>query len=207
MNMYSNLTKILSFILITTSVGCTSIIKSSSDIKWSGQNTGINEKMENAGYYKIGPFSKYAFIFYDDGTLVLSDVPKDKTEPDSQSSSLGLKQWGPFYSIYDRSLDRWDLGQTGLYRIEGDTIYANLYFRNCFHFSSRFRLYFETYMWKLKFHIKDKTTIHWIDVHTIDKEFPYPESVDKDLFFLKEEQLPPPNTEMKKKRWLWKDKN
>ena len=110
--------------------------------------------------------------------------------------------WPPG-GYFDTDLSRWDIGATGLYRVEDDTIHANLYFRNCFHFSLRTRFYFSTELSKLKFHILDCTTIVLCEEHYIDKEFPYPKICHDTLCF-REVPLPPPNTEMKKKRWLWK---
>ena len=90
--------------------------------------------------------------------------------------------------------------------LSADTIHANLYFRNCFHFSLRTRFYFLTELYKLKFRILNRTTIVCFEEHYIDKEFPYPETRNDTLHFWKSSQLPPPYTEMKKKRWLWQNK-
>ena len=56
----------------------------------------------------------------------------------------------------------------------------------------------------MKFIILDKTKILWLEQHEMDKEFPNPRIMNDTLIFYKAEQLPPPNTVMKKKRWLWK---
>ena len=182
------------FLLIGATIQCASLEKEHSDIKWSGKNTGISEKLENIGYYKY-PSMGESFIFYDDGTLVLcGKIPADTVSYPFRSFPPG--------GYYDTDLNRWDIGATGLYRLEGDTIYANLYFRNCFHFSLRTRIYFSTELWKLKFRILDRTTIVFCEEHYIDKEFPYPKSRNDTLRFWKASQLPPPNTEMKRKKWL-----
>lgn len=187
------------FLLIGATVQCTSLVKQYSDIKWSGKNTGIRDKLENLGYYKI-PSMGESYIFYDDGTLVLClRIPDD-------TISYPYGVWPPG-GYFDNDLNRWDIGATGLYRVEGDTIYANLYFRNCFHFSLRTRFYFSTELWKLKFRILDRTTIVNFEEHYIDKEFPYPNKRNDTLHFWKASQLPPPNTEMKKKKWLWSRKD
>lgn len=186
------------FLLIGATVHCTSLVKLHSDIRWSGENTGISDKLENVGYYKY-PSMGEAYIFYDDGTLVLSNKVPDDT------ISYQYGPWPPG-GYFDTDLNRWDIGATGLYRVEDDTIHANLYFRNCFHFSLRTRFYFSTELWKLKFHILDSTTIVLCEEHYIDKEFPYPETRNDTLHFWESSQLPPPYTEMKKKRWLWQNK-
>ena len=148
------------------------------------------------GYYKLYSSSPEAFIFYDDGTIVLChEIPEDTTHYERML-------WPPG-CYYNEDLERWDIGATGVYRMEGDSIYANMYFRNCFHFSNRFRLYFSTELWKLKFKIVDHTTIVWKEKQYMDKEFPIPVVLNDTLLFTTASQLPPPNTEMKKKRWLW----
>ena len=185
---------ILFFLLLVSNTKCASLMKQNSDIKWTGENTGISEKMENMGYYKY-PSVGESYIFYDDGTLVLCHrIPGD-------TISYAYGPWPPG-GYFDTDLNRWDIGATGLYRVEGDTIYANIYFRNCFHFSLRTRFYFSTELWKLKFRILNRTTIVLFEEHYIDKEFPYPELRNDTLHFWKASQLPPPNTEMKKKKWL-----
>ena len=192
---------ILPFLLMALLSGCGTSIKSLSDIKWSGNDTGISKKIDNMGYYKISDKSPEAFVFYDDGTVVLcGGIPEDTTNYGGGYFPPGC--------MFDKDINRWDGGgTTGLYRIEGDTIYANMYFRNCFYLSWRFRIYFETWMYKMKFLILDRTRILWIDEHLMDKDYPNPEMINYTLIFHKAKQLPPPNTDMKKRRWLWEHKN
>ena len=186
----------LPILLIILFVECGTSIKKLSDIKWSGNNTGISEKIETKGYYKLAPNMHEAFVFYEDGTIVLcSRIPDDTTTYSGGYWPLGC--------TYQNSIGRWDGGTTGLYRIEGDTIFANMYFRNGFYFSLRFQIPFETWMYKMRFQILDRTKVVWIDEHLMDKEYPEPEMKNDTLIFYNAVQLPPPNTEMKKKRWLW----
>lgn len=188
----------LAILLTVILVGCGPNVRSLSEIKWSGGGCDAGEKINCYGYYKRST-GKEAFVFYEDGTLVLSSrVPGDTTK-----YIYGL--W-PYGAVYEKSKNRWELGANGVYRIEGDTIYANLYFENRFYLFSRSGIPFQTWMWKLKFHILDSSTILWLEIHEMDKEFPLPEIIDDTLHFYPAEQLPPPNTEMKRKRWLWKEK-
>lgn len=175
--------------------------KSLSDIKFKGRDVGINRKIENYGYYK-GLFKNsinVSFIFYDDGTLVLnSKIPGDTT-----CYSCG---WWPMGAYYDEDIDRWDDGADGVYELRNDTIYANLYFENCFYLSQHIYFYFELYLYKLKFAVVDRNTIVWCERHNVD----YPETTyvnDTLRFIPATTELPPPNTRLKlKKRWLWEKK-
>ena len=168
------------------------------DIKWNGENNRISSLVDNAGYYKM-PVGSAAFVFYDDGTLVKSSrVPND---PDA----LHVGSWPPG-CYYENELDRWEGGASGLYRIEGDTIFANLYFRNGFYFSLKFQIKFITDLWKLKFRIIDRNTIVLCEEQEIDKghQWEYPPLMKNDtLHFWEASQLPPPNTEFKNKRRFW----
>lgn len=189
---------LITFISVCISYGYGKSIKSLSDIKWSGSDTGISKKVEIMGYYKLFPKAPDAFVFYDDGTIVLCDgIPEDTTRYEGM-------YWPPG-SQYNNRFNQWE-GTTGLYKVQGDTIYANLYYRNCLYFSTNFRFLLETWMYRMRFKILDRTKILWIDEHLMDKEFPYPDVKNDTLLFYKTKQLPPPNTEMKKKKWLWKEK-
>lgn len=189
---------VCSFLIIILFSGCKTSIKSLSDIKWSGKDTDISKKIDNMGYYKISDNSPEAFVFYEDGTVVLSGkIPGDTMNYEGS--------YFPSGSVFDKECNRWDEGTTGLYRIEGDTIYANMYFRNGFYLCQRIQIHFETWMYKMRFRILDRTKILWIDEHLIDKDYPNPEIINDTLVFYKSEQLPPPNTAMKKKSWLWKE--
>lgn len=193
---YNKQILLIAFLLISISYGCGVSIKSLSDIKWSGRDSGISKKIETMGYYKLFPKAPDAFVFYDDGTIVLCDgIPEDTTRYEG-------RYWPPG-SQYNNN--QWE-GTTGLFKLIGDTIYANLYFRNCFYFSTHIRFHFETWMYRMRFKILDRTRILWIDEHLMDKEFPNPDVRNDTLIFHKTKQLPPPNTEMKKKKWLWKEK-
>ena len=189
---------LITLLLVNIFYGCGVSIKSLSHIKWSGRNSGISEKVETMGYYKLFPKIPDAFVFYDDGTIVLCDgIPEDTTRFEGRYWPLG--------SSYENRPNQWE-GTTGVYKIQGDTIYANLYFRNRFYFSSRFNIPFVTWMYKLRFRILDRTRILWIDEHLMDKEHPNPDVKNDTLIFHKAKQLPPPYTEMKRKRWLWQNK-
>ena len=190
--------KILLLLLMVSFVGCGTSIKSLSDIKWSGNDTGISKKVETIGYYKIPhPIPPEAFVFYEDGTIVLCNrIPEDTIHYEGGYYPPGC--------IFDKDTNRWGDGTIGLYRIVGDTIYANMYFKNCFYLSSRIHINFETWMYKMTFKILDRTRIVWIDEHLMDKEFPNPKIKNDTLIFHRAEQLPPPNTYLKKKSWLWK---
>ena len=179
-------------LVICFTIGCAGIRKLS-DIKWTGNNTGISEKIENKGYYKSSPNELYGFIFYDDGTIVVVDTPTD--------SVLSIEG-----SYYDEDDNQWDLGYTGVYKIKGDTIHANVYRKNGFYLPSGFPIIsWIEMMSRFTFRILDREKILWIDKHLLrDREFPDPEIVNDTLFFEPVSPLPPPNTEMKKKRWLWK---
>lgn len=193
----SKLNVVYTSLLICLTFGCASSIRSLSDIKWTGKETSISNKIDNLGYYKIHPKQPEAFIFYDDGTMVLCNrIPEDTTCHESMMYPSGC--------TFDDTHNQWDDGTTGLYRVEGDTIYANMYFRNGFYFSPRCQIHLYTVMYKMKFLILDKTKIIWLEEHEMDKEFPNPRVMNDTLIFHKAEQLPPPNTVMKKKRWLWK---
>ena len=164
------------------------LLSDSNNIKWTGHNTGINTILENRGAFEYKQY-RDVFIFYDDGTLVFSNLNFDDTTRicpipwPYDSINTSDVDWSSIYgtglswppgAYYDTDLDQWDIGATGLYRLEGDTIYANLYWRNCFHFSFRTRFYFSTELWKLKFRVLDRTTIELCEKRYIDKEFPYP---------------------------------
>ena len=181
-------------LLIGVIFGCASSIRSLSDIKWTGKGTGISDRIDVMGYYKIHPNLREAFVFYDDGTIVFGRTPENLT----------TAGYYPPCGYYENILNRWDGGMTGLFRVEGDTIFANMYFRNGFYFSPRCQIHLYTVMYKMKFIILDKTKILWLEQHEMNKEFPNPEIRDDTLTFYKAETLPPPNTVMKKKRWLWK---
>ena len=121
------------------------------DMKWNGENTGISAKINNDGYFKF-PLIRDAFVFYDDGTIVQSsEVPNDTAD----------YYGGPYPSgcYYEKEFDRWEGGASGLYRVEGDTIYANLYFRNGFYFGLKFQIKFITSLWRMKFRIIERNTI------------------------------------------------
>ena len=188
----------LAILLTVILTGCGPSVRSLSEIKLSGRGCGAGEKINCYGYYKFTGKSE-TFVFYEDGTLVLSiRVPGDTTKY--------IYQYWPNGSVYEKSKNRWVFGANGVYKIEGDTIFANLYFRNRIYLSaSHSGIPFVTYMWKLKFHILDSSTIHWVEMHQI-KGFTLPKIYDDTLHFYPAEQLPPPNTEMKRKRWLWKEK-
>lgn len=192
---------IVSIMLLKT-IPCTEAfsqsVKSLSDIKFKGRNMRINDKMESLGYYKAyGKNSIHeSFIFYDDGTLVFNNrIPGDTIDYGGG--------WWPPGSYYNANIDRWDHGADGVFEIKGDTIYANLYFNNCFHLSKHINVYFELYLYKLKFAIIDRNTIVWCEMHDVD--YPETEYVNDTLRFSPATtELPPPNTRLKlKKRWLW----
>lgn len=201
--LHNSLKNIIVLLLTAMSFACGSNIKSLSDIKWSGRNTGFSEMIETMGYYKLYPEVSEAFTFYDDGTIVLCNrTPDDTTHYEGQC-------WPPG-CYFDCANNQWGTGTTGVYEIKGDTIYANLYFRNILYFSSHFRIHIDTWMYKMRFKILDRTKIFWIDERLMDKEFPNPDVKNDTLFFSyfhKTGQLPPPNTEMKKKQWLWQEKS
>ena len=165
------------------------------DMKWNGENTGISAKINNDGYFKF-PLIRDAFVFYDDGTIVQSsEVPNDTAD----------YYGGPYPSgcYYEKEFDRWEGGASGLYRVEGDTIYANLYFRNGFYFGLKFQIKFITSLWRMKFRIIDRNTIvlceeceyHKYDSHVVER--------NDTLCYWPASQLPPPNTEFKNKRRFW----
>ena len=194
----------LAILLTVILTGCGPSVRSLSEIKWQGNSIeGLSGKINNVGYFG---HKSSAFIFYDDGTLVFTDLPKEITVSHSPDT-IYRKQFGYCYiGYFNVELNEWDMAPNGVYRIEGDTIYANLYFKNRLYLFSRSGIPFQTWMWKLKFHILDSSTILWVEIHEMDKEFPLPEIIDDTLHFYPAEQLPPPNTEMKRKRWLWKEK-
>jgi hypothetical protein len=195
----------LTILLTSILAGCGSSARSLSDIKWQGNRIeGFSRTINNMGYFA----HRFTFIFYDDGTLVFTKLPKEITVSYSPNDTIYMEQLGYcFTSYFKEEFNEWVGGANGVYKIEGDTIFANLYFRNRIYLSaSHSGIPFVTYMWKLKFHILDSSTIHWVEMHQMDKEFPLPESIDDTLHFYPAEQLPPPNTEMKRKRWLWKEK-
>jgi hypothetical protein len=175
--------------------------KSLSYIKFKGKDIGVNEKIENHGYYKgYGKNSIHeSFIFYNDGTLVLNNrIPGDTT-------NYGGGIWPPG-SYYNTNINRWDFGADGIYEIKGDTIYAHLYFENGFYFSKHFYFYFILYMYKLKFVIVNRDTLLWCGMQEIDS----PNTIqfnDTLKFIPASTELPPPDTRLKlKKRWLWENK-
>lgn len=176
-------------------------VKSLSEIKLKGVSNGVQKKMEINGYYKKkGKNSMHeSFLFYDDGTIVLNNrIPGD-------TCSYGGGWWPPG-SFFNTDLYRWDFGADGVYEEKNDTIYANLYFENCFGFSDHFRIYFQTYLYKLKFVIINRVNIVWYEQHEIDN--PIPEMINDTLQFIPAaSELPPPYTRLKyKKQWLWENK-
>ena len=174
-------------------------IKSLSDIKWKKSLTDIKSKMANNGYYKRNTMPE-AFIFYDDGTLVFcNSIPNDTVSYRGGSFPPG--------GYYDQETKRWESGSSGVYKIEGDTIYANLYFENSIYFSIRFQLYFQLFMYKLKFRIVDRETIIWCEEHEMDGESARKIHNDTLHFIPCCSTLPPPDTRIRlKKKWLWEDK-
>jgi len=117
--------------------------KEASDIKWTGRDTGISKLIDNYGCYTNGK-SYYSFIFYDDGTLVTCRAPSD-------TSNHFVTPWPPRAHFHRNC---WRGGTTGIYRVEGDTIYANSYFCD-------YLFFIEVYgvMNTFKFHILDRNTI------------------------------------------------
>ena len=182
-------------LIICSGIASAQRMKSVSDIKWTGHDTGIGSVLENKGYYKSKHLGE-GYIFYDDGTFVLTD----KVPGDTIVYHYGL--WPPG-GYYDNELDRWDLGATGVYRIDGDVIYVNMYHRVGFYFSNKIRFHLYTEMYKLKFTILDSTTLLWNEERMVDKEVLFPRIINDTLYFWRNDELPPPNTNMKKKKWLW----
>ena len=92
--MYNKQILLIAFLLISISYGCGVSIKSLSYIKWSGRDSGISEKVETMGYYKFFPKLPDAFIFYDDGTIVLCDgeIIKDDTTFNTMNDLITLKK-------------------------------------------------------------------------------------------------------------------
>ena len=164
------------------------------DMKWNGENTGISAKINNDGYFKF-PLGGGAFVFYDDGTLVKTNkVPNDTAD---------FFAWPyPHGCYYEKKLDRWEGGSSGLYRVEGDTIYANLYCRNGFYFGLKFQIKFVTYLWRMKFRIVDRNTIVLCEECEYKSSDSYVEKRNDTLRYWPS-QLPPPNTEFKNKRRFW----
>lgn len=218
---------ILSKMILTTLLiagthvyGYTKSIKSQSNIKWKGMSTGISSKLRINGFYAKKETDDTSFLFYDDGTIVLCDMkemwtlglvkrPKD-TSPFEMPSDTIVQKYQQIPSIgcwFEDQIHRWDIGTNGVFEIKGDTIYANLYWRNCFDFGLKRRIYLYTELYKLKFHIIDDTTMTLCEAHYMDKEYPYPQKLSDTLRFIPAlSPLPPAQTEMKQKKWLWKDK-
>ncbi|MCR5066357.1 MAG: hypothetical protein K6A67_11415 [Bacteroidales bacterium] len=167
--------------------------KDLSDIKWTGKNTSIRELIDNDGYY-TNVKSYKSFIFYDDGTLVTCRAPSDTLDRYEMP-------WPPRAHFHRNC---WRGGDIGVYRIEGDTIYANTYFCD-------YLLFIPVYgdMCTLRFHKIDRQTIIWDSVISRDwngNTISLEANKNDTLYFEKDERLPPPNTKWKRKRWLWENK-
>lgn len=167
--------------------------KEASDIKWTGRDTGISKLIDNNGCYTNGR-DYYSFIFYDDGTLVTCRAPSD-------TLNRFVTPWPPRAHFHRNC---WRAGTTGVYRIEGDTIYANSYFCD-------YLFFLEIYgrMNTFKFHILDRRTIVWdsdLSRFWAGDTISSKTNMNDTLYFERYDNLPPPNTKWKHKKWLWDNK-
>jgi hypothetical protein len=179
-------------------------IKSLSDIKWSGKDINIRNHINNDGYF-FDQKRGLKYIFYDDGTFVCACRACLDTLAEGEDGDLAVSSF---------ENNEWDRTGTGIYRLSNDTIFVNNYYVEGFYFplntsllllrSSLLHIKLYTLMIKQKFKIIDRQTILLFETHWSDG-LRYNRS--DTLRFVKHDNLPPSNTTLKKKKWLWNDKS
>jgi len=162
-------------------------IIASSDIKWTGKDTGISNKIRVDGFY-ADSCSNEILIFFEDGTSAKCwteciDFEKMKTDLASQLYDNGYKKgkWG--YEI-------------GIYEMRNDTIVANYYYSDFFMFCNLWR-----YMTKIEYKIENSNSIRVIS----QKGFGRADFEGSTFKFHHSNIMPSSNNKMKNKKWLWKD--
>ena len=164
-------------------------VMASSDIKWTGQNTGISNKIRIDGFY-TDSCSNEILIFFEDGTCAKcwadnADIGVMETDLASQIRCEGYKKgkWG--YEI-------------GVYEMRNNTIVANYYYSDFYMFINLWR-----YMTRIEYKIEGASSIRAIKQEGFGRI-----GIEGTTFvFYHSDVMPSSDNKMKKKKWMWKDTN
>jgi len=172
------------------------VIKSCSDIKWTGVDTGIENKMRIDGFY-VDSDRKHCLIFFKDGTCA-------KWIPDADLNDIKTDLSTEIYrDLYKRTKGEWSYN-IGVYKVENDLITANYYYWDFLMFCNLWRD-----MTKIEYKIEDDNTISAIRILNFDTNSKPPRVYKNDTIvkykFYHSDILPQSNNKMQQKKWMWND--